>query len=395
MTPPIKSPSSSLIDYGKLSEQLMIAYTKDVLQRNLQKFHGEQHRQQFKQLLNQPVIKSIHSLSGIIVRYRHNNSELDKALDTIDLPKIFERLEIREKTNKDKNLDYDDLLVLELLNYFKNDFFKWVNSPDCPSCGSNEDVQGLGAINPSSSSSISQSQAMIDQVSVIEVHECKKCKQKIEFPRINNPVTLLTTRRGRCGEWVNCFMLILQALIGGGDDDSDRIRYVWNQEDHVWCEYYSLSSKRWIHLDPCEGVYDEPLLYCNNWGKRMSYVIGFNYNYMIDLSDKYIVPEKQIPKNSIVNVQNVNFVISYLNGINQLKHFKRIEQQQQQQEVDVNEQRNLAFLKLYRNFLVPYNKEINQLKPELTKTTPSTDLPLGRQSGSTEWTKSRGENGES
>ena len=36
---------------------------------------------------------------------------------------------------------------------------------------------------------------------------------KIEFPRINNPVTLLTTRRGRCGEWVNCFMLILQALI--------------------------------------------------------------------------------------------------------------------------------------------------------------------------------------
>lgn len=61
-------------------------------------------------------------MSGIIVRYRHNNSELDKALDTIDLPKIFERLEIREKTNKDKNLDYDDLLVLELLNYFKNDF---------------------------------------------------------------------------------------------------------------------------------------------------------------------------------------------------------------------------------------------------------------------------------
>ena len=73
----------------------------------------------------------------------------------------------------------------------------------------------------------------------------------------------------------------------------------------------------------------------------------------------------------------------------------RYERQQQQQEVDVNEQRNLAFLKLYHNFLVPYNKEINQLKPELTKTTPSTDLPLGRQSGSTEWTKSRGENGES
>ena len=90
----------------------------------------------------------------------------------------------------------------------------------------------------------------------------------------------------------------------------------------------------------------------------------------------------------------MNFVISYLNGINQLKHFKRIEQQQQQQEVDVNEQRNLAFLKLYHNFLVPYNKEINQLKPELTKLH-HPRIYHCRQSGSTEWTKSRGENGES
>ena len=28
----------------------------------------------------------------------------------------------------------------------------------------------------------------------------------------------------------------------------------------------------------------------------MSYVIGFNYNYMIDLSDKYIVPENKFLK---------------------------------------------------------------------------------------------------
>lgn len=393
MTPPIKSPSSSssLIDYEKLSEQLMTAYTKETLHRNLRKF--DQHRQQLNQLFNQPVVKSIYSLSDTIDKYRNNHTGLDIVLDTIDLAKIYERLEIRDNTNIDKNLDYDDLLVLELLNYFKNDFFKWVNSPDCTSCGSNKEVQSLGAIKPSSSTTISESEAKIDQISVVEIHECKKCHQRIEFPRINNPVTLLTTRRGRCGEWVNCFMLILQALIGGGDEDSDRIRYVWNQEDHVWCEYYSLSSKRWIHLDPCEGVFDEPLLYCNNWGKKMSYVIGFNHNYIIDLSDKYIVPEKQIPKNSIVNSEKVNFAISYLNSVKQLTYLKTIEQYYQG--VDVQEKEKLGLLKVYRNFLVPYNKEIAQIKPESTKTTPSSDLPLGRQSGSTEWTKSRGENGES
>ena len=362
-------PVPTSIDFKIVKEKLISAYTLRKIEYDNKKSFIPQKELVYDSQL--PVISSILSLANCIDRYR-DTSALDAALDSIDLEKIYGNLEKRESENTNAQLDYDDLLVLELLHYFKNDFFTWVNNPKC-SCGS-EDVESKGGKRGTPGN--------LDQISIIEVYQCKRCGQLVEFPRINNPVSLLKSRKGRCGEWVNCFMLILSALIGGGE--TDRIRYVWNQEDHVWCEYYSNGSKRWIHLDPCEAVADEPLLYCNNWGKKMSFVIGFNRHYIVDLSDKYITPEKQIDKASITSEKKVAQVIRYVNSRKQSEFYRQSQTQTSTEQ---------ALIKVYES-IVPHNVETLKNDKNKSSSATSTQLPVGRQSGSAEWTKSRGENGQ-
>ena len=65
------------------------------------------------------------------------------------------------------------------------------------------------------------------------------------FPRYNHPGKLLETRRGRCGEWANCFVLCARAV---GFD----ARWVLDVTDHVWAEVWIEQRQQWLHCDPCE-----------------------------------------------------------------------------------------------------------------------------------------------
>ncbi|KAI8032141.1 Peptide-N(4)-(N-acetyl-beta-glucosaminyl)asparagine amidase [Camellia lanceoleosa] len=38
-------------------------------------------------------------------------------------------------------------------------------------------------------------------------------------------------------------------------------KWVMDFTDHVWTECMSPVLGRWMHLDPCEGIYNNPLLY--------------------------------------------------------------------------------------------------------------------------------------
>ncbi|KAK6199464.1 peptide-N(4)-(N-acetyl-beta-glucosaminyl)asparagine amidase [Scheffersomyces amazonensis] len=364
--------------YQQVAEKLIESYTIEYVTSSIRKYSKNTPRNQTSSLYQHVTV-----MMNTVSKYRNNTEGLDKVLEVIDLPQIYANVDKREKEQEISGIGYEDILVQELLHYFKNDFFKWVNKPHCPSCHNSDEskIESLG---------VATYPANIPnphEITRIEKYRCLVCHNSVEFSRMNNPISLLTTREGRCGEWVNCFMLILQSLLGVNEFE-DRLRYVWNYEDHVWIEYYSKSLKRWIHLDPCEAVYDEPHLYCSNWGKQMSYVIGFNDTYMIDLSSKYIIPDKQIDQKSIVpSPDHFKEYMAYLNYLKLIETYKKIEKCS----LSVSQK----IIKLYYSRILPMNQELKALRElnVVPSKTIANELPKGRQTGSKQWTHERGEGG--
>ncbi|KAF4365881.1 hypothetical protein F8388_002751 [Cannabis sativa] len=164
----------------------------------------------------------------------------------------------------------DHAFLLELLFWFKRSF-SWVNAPPCDSCGKETISQGMAAALPSE---------LRYGGSRVEIYRCKFCSMITRFPRYNDPLKLIETRRGRCGEWANCFTFYCRAF-------GYESRLILDFTDHVWTECFSPFFGRWMHLDPCEGVYDKPLLYENGWNKKLNYVIAIAKDGLCDVTKRY------------------------------------------------------------------------------------------------------------
>uniref|UniRef100_A0A452HT49 Peptide-N(4)-(N-acetyl-beta-glucosaminyl)asparagine amidase n=1 Tax=Gopherus agassizii TaxID=38772 RepID=A0A452HT49_9SAUR len=216
------------------------------------------------------------------VQVYENQSLQKKALASIPVQALKERAQ--EKLAQAKNVDggahvnEDDFLLLELLQWFKGEFFQWVNNLPCSKCGGQTESKGILSPND---------EDLRWNASRVENHHCNQCKFSNRFPRYNNPEKLLETRCGRCGEWANCFTLCCRAI-------GFEARYVWDSTDHVWTEVYSSSQQRWLHCDPCENVCDKPLLYEIGWGKKLSYVIAFSKDEVVDVTWRYSCKHEEI-----------------------------------------------------------------------------------------------------
>jgi hypothetical protein len=94
-------------------------------------------------------------------------------------------------------------LAKELLTWFKSSFFSWTNSPKCSKCGGG--TNGIGAV----AASPDERRFLAGHT---ELYRCD-CGTVTRFPRYNHVEKLLQTRTGRCGEWVQAFVLFCRALV--------------------------------------------------------------------------------------------------------------------------------------------------------------------------------------
>ncbi|TRY74150.1 hypothetical protein DNTS_004221 [Danionella cerebrum] len=294
----------------------------------------------------------------------YENHELQqKALKCI--PQELLRSRATERLNQAKDadpaccLDEEDMLVLELLQWFKFDFFSWVDNLPCTRCG--------GATQPSGSLTPSHDELRWD-AGRIENHYCHTCQLSTRFPRYNNPEKLLETRRGRCGEWANCFTLICRAM-------GLEARYIWDStgygllSDHVWTEVFSQSQRRWIHCDPCENACDKPLLYELGWGKKLSYILAFSRDQAVDVTWRYSCKHSEVLSRRTLIQETL--LLQKLNQLNTTR----------QQNVGAERKQELL-----QRLLV-------ELVEFISPSIPSAGELGGRISGSLAWRAARGETG--
>ncbi|CCK67867.1 peptide-N4-(N-acetyl-beta-glucosaminyl)asparagine amidase KNAG_0A01780 [Huiozyma naganishii CBS 8797] len=273
-------------------------------------------------------------------------------LDTFDLDLIYGNV---DRMVQNSEAEYTDNLVKELLRYFKQDFFTWCDKPKCPQCGTNEHQEIQGAVGPTAEESQSD-------CGTVELYRCTQCQEQTRFPGTNDPVKLLQTRTGRCGEWCNVFTLVLKAF-------GLPTRYVVNMEDHVWCEYFSKNLSRWVHVDSCEQSFDQPYIYSKNWNKKMSYCIAYGDSGVEDVSEKYIL-QNALPRDRI-SEGDLQFVCASLTD--QLRQGR-------------------SSAELYKLFCMDEQDRFHSGAHRAGHD--SAAVETGRQSGSKEWTTMRNENGQ-
>lgn len=284
---------------------------------------------------------------------RQNAARASVSLDDLEEKALVTLAREGKATVSDSEKDY--AILIQLLFWFKKSF-KWVNEPDCNSCGSKSArIGGMGT---------PTTEELRHGANRVELFRCTGCGREVRFPRYNDPLKLLETRSGRCGEWANCFTLYCRAF-------GYQARLALDFTDHVWTECFSTVHNRWVHLDPCEAAYDKPLLYESGWNTKLSYVIALANDGVYDVTKRYTRKWSEVlTRRTEVTEAVVQEVVHTLTN--------RARLSKSADEVDRLQMRD--------------NLEREELEASLKASSSPSSLP-GRQSGSQQWRMLRGEVG--
>lgn len=283
-----------------------------------------------------------------------------KARETVQLDELEEKAVVafvKEGKSNPSQEEIEHHVLFQLLVWFKKSF-RWINAAPCFLCGAETDSVGMGKPN---------SEELKYGANRVELYRCKRCYAITRFPRYNDTLKLIETRSGRCGEWANCFTLYCRAF-------GYQARLVIDFEDHVWTECYSNLLDRWIHLDPCEGAFDKPLLYEQGWQKKLNYLIAFSKDGVFDVTKRYTKNWKEVRfRRTITAEQNVAEIVASLTA-----RLRRTFSQEYLEQLRVRDEKEADELSKFQH---KYEGALEELP--------------GRLTGTEEWRKARGELGSS
>lgn len=152
-------------------------------------------------------------------------------------------------------------------------------------------------------------------------------------------------------------------------------RCVHDETDHVWNEVWSHKNSCWMHADSCEASLNEPLLYESGWGKKLTYVVAVGRGSVADVTRRYTLKyDDVLSRRSIADERWLAEQLLRLNA---------------------NAQSTLPYSEKAAA-IARHERDMESLTGRAKSTPPpqAPELP-GRQSGSADWIRRRGEDGSS